>query len=108
MGVSMFYVLSKRCDQCLYGPDKIVSHARRKQLIRDLNRDDTHFICHKASIAGVEAACRGDWEQRGCGQLGRIAGRLNAVNFVDEADLGTLPPSAERDDNETDDDEDDW
>jgi hypothetical protein len=83
-----FMVLAERCDQCLYGPNHIVRSARRKQLIRDLNRSDGHFICHKASIAGVEVACRGDWDQRGCGQLGRSMERLGAVEFIAEANLG--------------------
>lgn len=83
----MFKVMKERCDQCLFGPDKIVSNGRRAEILRKINREDGRFICHKASIAGQEIYCRGDWDQRGCGQLGRIAGRLNAVEFVDEASL---------------------
>jgi hypothetical protein len=83
----MFKVMKERCDQCLYGPDKIVSNARRAQILRDIKRKDNHFICHKATIAGHDVCCRGDWDQRCGGQLGRIAGRLNAVQFVDEATL---------------------
>lgn len=89
-----FAVMAERCDQCLYGPDKIVSNARRAQLLRDLNRDDSHFICHKASIADQEVACRGDWDQRGCGQMGRIAERLQCVIFVREDELA--PPGSMR------------
>jgi hypothetical protein len=74
----MFKVMEKRCDQCLFGKDKIVSNERRSEIIRDITRKDSYFICHKAK----EIACRGDWDQRGCGQMGRIAGRLNAVEFV--------------------------
>lgn len=92
----MFNVLSKQCNQCLYGPNKIVGNETRRQLIRDIEAKDTYFVCHKASIAGVEAACHEDLERRGCGQLGRIAGRLNMVNFVDEADLKTLPEAPPR------------
>ena len=91
--MTAFAVLAERCGQCLYGPHKIVSDARRADILRALRARDGHFICHKASLAGVEAACRGDWDQRGCGQLGRIMGRLNAVAFVAEADLHTLPPA---------------
>jgi hypothetical protein len=82
-----FEVLSERCDQCLYGPNKIVREERRKQLLQDLHRSGGYFICHKATIAGRKVACHGDWEQRGCGQLGRIAGRLGVVSFVKEEDL---------------------
>lgn len=83
----MFKVLKERCDQCLYGPNKIVSNERRAEIIREITRKDAHFICHKATMVGKEACCRGDWDQRGGGQLGRIMDRLNAVEFVDEKDL---------------------
>ena len=73
-----FKVMERRCDQCLYGPDKIVSNARRAEIIREITRKDCHFICHKSH----DIACRGDWDQRGCGQLGRIMRRLQAVEFV--------------------------
>lgn len=82
-----FKVMAERCDGCLYGPDKIVSNERRSQIILDVTRKDCHFVCHKASIKKQDVACRGDWDQRGCGQLGRIAGRLGAVEFVPESDL---------------------
>jgi hypothetical protein len=80
-----FEVMAERCAQCLYGPDKIVSDRRRKEILREINRKDCHFICHKASIAGRDVCCRGDWDQRAGGQLGRIMGRLGAVEFVSEA-----------------------
>ncbi len=74
-----FKVLSERCDQCLYGPNKIVGETRRKQILRELTTTDGHFICHKATWAEKKVACRGDWEQRTCGQLGRIVERLRGV-----------------------------
>jgi hypothetical protein len=82
-----FEVMAERCAQCLYGPNKIVSNKRRAEIIRQITREDGHFICHKASIEGRNVACRGDWDQRACGQLGRIMGRLNAVKFISEAEL---------------------
>jgi hypothetical protein len=82
-----FKVMAERCDQCLYGPNKIVSDESRKQILRDTVQSDRHFICHKATIAGTEACCRGDWDAHCGGQLGRIAGRLGVVQFVTEAAL---------------------
>jgi hypothetical protein len=79
-----FKVMAERCNECLYGPNKIVSNQRRSAIIREIERKDNHFVCHKATIVGQDVACRGDWDQRGCGQLGRIAGRLNAVKFISE------------------------
>lgn len=86
-----FKIMAKRCDQCLYGANKVVSNARRAQILRDLTREDRHFTCHKSTIAGEAVACRGDWDQRGCGQMGRIAGRLGAVHFTDEHGLIVEP-----------------
>lgn len=94
--MSGFAVMAERCDECLFGPDKIVSNKRRADLLREIRRQDSYFVCHKASSAGVRAACRGDWEQNGCGQLGRIAERLNAVLFVTEEQLRHLDPDPDR------------
>lgn len=87
-----FTVLAERCDECLYGQDTIVNKYRRSELLRSLNENDSYFVCHKATILGVQAACRGDWDRRRCGQLGRISERLNLIRFVPEADLRSLPP----------------
>lgn len=88
-------VMEECCDQCLYGPNKIVSNARWSQIIREITRKDCHFICHKASIAGQDVACRGDFDQRGCGQLGRIMGRLGAIEFVKEDSLSRSPQESD-------------
>lgn len=77
-----FKVMEERCDQCLYGPNKIVSNKRRSQIIREIERKDCHFICHKATIAGQDICCRGDWDQRRGGKLGRFAEWLGVVKFL--------------------------
>lgn len=79
----MFEVMSKACDQCLLSPRKIVSDARRRQIMRETARRDCPFICHKASIAGREVACSLHYDATGGGQLARIARRLGMVRFVD-------------------------
>lgn len=83
-----FEVMAEQCDQCLYSPNKIVSDARRKQLLRELTRKDCHFICHKASIAGRNVCCRADFDRRPS-QMVRIAERLNVVSFVNIDDLAS-------------------
>ncbi len=87
--MSKFKIMAERCNQCLFGKDKIVSNRRRAEILRGLRRDDNHFICHKAQIAGQDIACRGDWDQNGCGQLGRIMGRLGGIEFVAEDSLNS-------------------
>lgn len=80
-----FLVAHRRCDQCLFGPNKIVSDARRDQILEELDTlgDERHFVCHK--IAGRDAQCRADYDrdpERTQGQ--RIAARLGVLQFVDE------------------------
>lgn len=87
----MFEVMAGRCDQCLFGKDKIVSDERRRDLLRKIAREDVHFVCHKATIARggrANVCCRGDYDRDpGRTNLMRIAGRLGAVRFVTEAEL---------------------
>lgn len=74
-----FKVMAERCDECLFGPNKIVSNARRAEIIKEITRGEgSWFHCHKTS--GV--ACRGDWDKFGCGNIGRVMGRLGVVEFV--------------------------
>ncbi len=83
-----FVVMAERCDQCLYGPGKIVSDDRRAELLRGLRAADNHFICHKATIAGnQDVCCRGDWDARRGGKLGRLAEWLGVVLFVTEEEV---------------------
>ncbi len=83
----MFKVMKERCDQCLYGKNKVVSNARRAEILREIEAKDCNFICHKATIAGQEVCCRGDFDKRGGGKVGRFAKWANAVEFIEEKDL---------------------
>ena len=78
----MLQVKKKCCGQCLFSKNKIVSEARKKSLLKDIENNDTHFICHKATIEKKEVVCRGFYEQR-TSQMIRISQRLNMVEFVD-------------------------
>lgn len=52
-------VAHRRCDQCLFGPNKIVSDARRDQVLAECAAEDRYFVCHKASQRGDEVVCAG-------------------------------------------------
>ena len=83
-----YEVMARRCRECLYGPDKIVPNSRRAEILRKLHREDRHFICHKASIAGREVRCHGDYEQRPHARCDRLAAALGLKPvFVEESDL---------------------
>ena len=73
----MLKVTEKRCDQCLFSADKIVSDKRRKEVLGDCRKRDSHFICHKAT----DICCHGFYETQ-TSNLIRIAQRLGAVQFV--------------------------
>ncbi|MDR6883050.1 hypothetical protein [Bacillus sp. 3255] len=79
----MFQVSDKCCNQCLFSPNKIVSDKRRDNLLKEICKEQTYFVCHKATIAGKETCCRGFYESLGHhSQMIRIAERLSAVEFV--------------------------
>ena len=86
-----FDLMFECCDECLMTDKKIVSNARRKQIVKETLRKDCAFFCHKATLVGREIACRGHFEATGGGQLARIAGRLGAIR---EIDWRTLQPHA--------------
>ncbi|OJV55341.1 MAG: hypothetical protein BGO31_20645 [Bacteroidetes bacterium 43-16] len=52
-------VCSKSCDQCLFTKSKIVSEERKKEILDDCEKEQTHFICHKGSIVGENIVCNG-------------------------------------------------
>lgn len=83
-----FRVAKKRCDECLFSSAKIVDDERREQVLRSCSENDSHFICHKFTVAGEDASegacCRGFYDRDpGASNLMRIAGRLGVVEFVD-------------------------
>jgi hypothetical protein len=76
----MMKVKKEQCAECLFGPNPIVPPSRKDQLLRKLKREDSHFICHK-SPEGEKHTCHASYQMMP--QLVRIAGRLNALEFVD-------------------------
>lgn len=52
-------VAHRRCAECLFGLNKIVSDARRDQVLAECEAEDRYFVCHKASQRGDEVVCAG-------------------------------------------------
>lgn len=67
------YLAKHCCDQCLTTPQRIVSGERAAEIIRDCKRDNTHFFCHKGTIAGKRIHCRGVHDALGPSQAYRFA-----------------------------------
>lgn len=67
---------------------KIVSNERRKDILQMLNRKDDWFVCHKATLAGTQVMCRGDYDQRPNSRPARLAHALVIEpHFVTETQL---------------------
>lgn len=81
-----FQVCETKCNQCLFSDNRIVSKARMKDIIATARKNDSHFICHKHTIAdrASQVMCRGWYETQPPSQMLRIAERLNVVEFVKE------------------------
>jgi hypothetical protein len=77
----MFKVTEKRCNECLFSQNKIVSDERRRQVLAECEQNDSHFICHKSSMNGSDVCCRGFYDAKSTNMI-RIAQRLDAVEFV--------------------------
>jgi hypothetical protein len=77
----MFKVYSQRCNECLFGKNKIVSNERRKDLLRDIAAKGTHFVCHKATIRGESVCCKGFYDSHSSGLI-RVAQRLGVIELV--------------------------
>ncbi len=88
----MYKIKKSPCDQCLFTSRKIVSDARRQQLIKQCKQKDNGFICHKNALANMEDGGQRD-EEVYCrafydafpylGQLRRIAERLGFIEEVE-------------------------
>ena len=75
-------ICDKRCKQCLFGENRIVSKKRMGEIVKECRSNDSYFICHKHSIEGNDVMCRGYYETQPAPQMLRIAERLKMVTFV--------------------------
>lgn len=57
-------VCEHQCDQCLFSKNRIVSAQRMKQILKDCEKKDDHFLCHKGTIVGIDVVCRGFYENK--------------------------------------------
>lgn len=80
----MLKVYNESCENCLFSKNRIVSAERKGQLLRQCVGEQSHFICHEATMEGKDVVCRSFYDKMGgVSQLVRIAERLDMVEFVD-------------------------
>ena len=86
----MIKVMKNPCNECLFTDHKVVSDSAREEILRKVSKNQSHFVCHKATIAGTEHCCKNFYEKFGnTSQIIRIAKRLNMVEF-------SLPPQLDK------------
>jgi hypothetical protein len=78
----MFKVKKECCGQCLFSKDKIVSSERKRDILSDCRQNDSHFICHKASINGEDICCKGSYDTQTSNMM-RISQRMGMVEFAE-------------------------
>ena len=78
----MFKVKKECCNECLFSKNKIVSDSRKSNILKDCVRNDSHFICHKATIDGEDICCSGFYKTQSTNMI-RISRRLNMIEMVD-------------------------
>ena len=73
------------CDQCLFSKNRIVWAVRKNNILRSCLKEDSYFICHKATIEEQDICCRGYWDRfKDQFNLGRIVQRLGGPEFTYE------------------------
>lgn len=83
----MFKVYKTQCKNCLLSKDRIVPSSRAAEIIKSCVEEQTHFICHKASMNEEDVCCRKFYEEFG-NKVNKIKifDRLKMVEFVDQPD----------------------
>ena len=86
-------VCAKRCNECLFSKNHIVSgEARVQQILADCERKGRYFICHKATLRGDAVVCRAFFDTRS-NALCREAERHGYLTFIDENGAPIIQPT---------------
>jgi hypothetical protein len=84
----MFQVQTSQCETCIYRKGSPLNLAR---LEREAAKRDSYRVCHHST----DVCCRGFWDRHANDfNLGRIAQRLGAVQFVSVDSLAPSSPGA--------------
>ncbi len=87
-----FKVYDKPCANCLLSKDRIVSPQAAKGYIQKCAANQSHFICHKATIREEEVCCKTFYDKLGYkSQMVRISQRLGMIEEVPQPDSVKLP-----------------
>jgi len=86
---SGFHVMAKPCNQCLFGRNRIVDAARKREIIEICRERGTNFICHKTQIARRDVCCHAFFKKFPNSTIGMIISSMFGLNkFIYENQLG--------------------
>lgn len=85
-------VCATPCNQCLFSVNKIVSDKRKVQILAACQKEQTHFVCHKGTIAGENIVCNGFYRHHSSPYLDL----MKAVGSIDMVDPTQLEPSTDK------------
>ena len=86
-------IYEKPCSNCLLSEDRIVSPKRAKDIIKDCAANQTHFICHKASMNGEDVCCHNFYNKLGhVSKNIQFAKWLGVIKFIPIPDSDKLVP----------------
>ena len=75
-------VQERCCNQCLFTKNKIVSDERRAEILEDCEKNNSHFMCHKATIKGLNVTCHAFYKQKTNPQISALFESMGQVDFV--------------------------
>ncbi len=76
-------VQKRCCKQCLFSKNKIVSDERKEQILEDCEKNNKHFMCHKATIKGLNVTCHAFYKQKTNPEISALFESIGLVDFVD-------------------------
>jgi hypothetical protein len=81
------------CQNCLFTKDRLVSGKVAGQIIKDCIKNQSYFVCHKATLQGKDIVCANFYSQMSkYSQAIRMAERLGILEFVEQNDGEKLQP----------------
>lgn len=85
-----FRVMSRRCDQCLFGKNKIVSDERKAEVLEQA--EGAFFQCHKATGEIEGGCCKGYFDLTETGIPVMVKRMGLPIQWIDPETLEEVTP----------------
>ena len=75
-------VQSKKCDQYLFTPNRIVSKEAKEDIIKSCLEKNNNFQCHKGTIKNINVICHGFYKMYNNPAISSMLESLGEIEFV--------------------------